>query len=339
MLLFIGFGLAVLYLLYGTLNRSYAEDCVLKGIPAEECNLVLKVRSDLALTNSFWLFMVCVCFFVSNVSRSLRWQQLLQSLGYTTRWLNSFHCVMLAYFANLGFPRLGEVVRAGSMAKYERIPFEKVVGTVALDRIIDLVCFGVLFLITLIFRGDLLLGYFGKQVQLSGGSPVLWVLLIGVMAGMYLLWRLSARWQSLQLIVKLRLMAKGFADGLRSLRQVKNLTLLIGHSMNIWLMYFLMTYLNFKAFPPTAHLNAADGLMICVFGSLGMLVPTPGGMGSYHAAAIAGLTLLSIHQNDAFSFSMIIFFTVNIFGNILFGIIALLMLPSYNRRYTPVREK
>jgi uncharacterized membrane protein YbhN (UPF0104 family) len=102
-------------------------------------------------------------------------------------------------------------------------------------------------------------------------------------------------------------------------------------------MYFLMTYFCFKAFEPTAHLGALAALLIFVFGSLGMIIPTPGGMGSYHALVIAGLMLYGINQNDAFSFAMIIFFTINIFGNILFGIIALILLPGYNRHYQPVR--
>ena len=102
-------------------------------------------------------------------------------------------------------------------------------------------------------------------------------------------------------------------------------------------MYYLMTFLCFRAFDPTAHLGPLAGLLVFVFGSLGMIIPTPGGMGSYHALVIAALVLLGINQNDAFSFAMIIFFTINIFGNILFGIIALILLPNQNRNYQPVR--
>ena len=132
-------------------------------------------------------------------------------------------------------------------------------------------------------------------------------------------------------------MIGGFAEGLRSLQKVENKGILLLHTVTIWLMYFLMTFLCFKSFAPTAHLGPMAGLMIFVFGSLGMIIPTPGGMGSYHALVMAGLALYGIDQNDAFSFTMIIFFTINIFGNVLFGLIALFLLPGYNRRYQPTR--
>ena len=77
--------------------------------------------------------------------------------------------------------------------------------------------------------------------------------------------------------------------------------------------------------------------MVFVFGSLGMIIPSPGGMGSYHALVIAALALYGVDVNDAFSFAMIIFFTINIFGNILFGILALIHLPGYNQSYQPAR--
>lgn len=341
MIFFLLFGLTILWFLYRDLNAGYLVECQLKGIPDQECSLIDKVIADFRSTHIVWLIVICFCFFISNISRSLRWQQLLQSLGYETRWGNSFHCVMLGYFANLGLPRLGEVVRAGTLARYESIAFEKVMGTVAVDRIIDLICFGVVFLLSLLLQYDLLWNYLVEHADLSFTkvmtSPFfLGILVVGlVLTG--LIWSFRTQLLKNVLIGRICKAAAGFLEGLRSLRKVKNKGLLILHSINIWTMYFLMTYLCFKAFDPTAHLGPLAGLLIFVFGSLGMIIPTPGGMGSYHALVIAGLTLYNIDSNDAFSFAMIIFFTINIFGNILFGIAALILLPGYNRNYKPAR--
>ena len=90
MLFFLAFGLTILWFLYNDLNSSYLAECQLKGIPESECNLVDKVLDDFRSAHIFWLVIICLCFFISNISRSLRWQQLLESLGYSTRWSNAF---------------------------------------------------------------------------------------------------------------------------------------------------------------------------------------------------------------------------------------------------------
>ena len=341
MSVFLLFGLTILWFLYHDLSSKYLAECLLKGIPEAQCSLVDKVVQDFKSTKILWLVVICFCFFISNISRSIRWQQLLASLGYPTRWANSFHCVMLAYFANLGLPRIGEVVRAGTLAKYEEIPFEKVMGTVAVDRIIDFICFGAVFLLGLILQYDLLWNYLVDHASFSFTGSLQSPYFLSVLGFIILTGALI--WMFRHLLIRHSLVKRivragaGFAEGLKSLSKVKNKPLLIFHSVNIWTMYFLMTYFCFKAFEPTAHLGALAGLLIFVFGSLGMIIPTPGGMGSYHALVIAGLILYGIDQNDAFSFAMIIFFTINIFGNVLFGIIALIFLPGYNRNYQPVR--
>ncbi|NND34878.1 MAG: flippase-like domain-containing protein [Saprospiraceae bacterium] len=341
MLVFLAVGLTILWLLYNNLNVKFIAECALKGIPESECSLLDKLYQDLRSANVFWLVIICICFFISNLSRATRWQQLLASLGYQTRWANSFHCVMIGYFANLGFPRIGEVVRAGTFSKYENVPFEKVIGTVAIDRILDVICFGIVFLLALLFQFDLLGSYIIENAQLDLGkllnNSIAITLLAVIAIGLVLAWYYRSRLAKISLLRKVMSMLKGFLEGLRSLRNVEKISLLIFYSILIWVMYFLMTFLCFKSFEPTAHLGVDAGLLIFVFGSLGMIIPTPGGMGSYHALVMAGLALYGINQNDAFSFAMIIFFTINIFGNVLFGLIALFLLPGYNRSYQPAR--
>ena len=342
MILFLGIGMTILWFLYQSLEGNYQEDCFQKGIPAENCSLWNKLVSDFKSAKILWLVVIILCFFISNVSRSLRWQQLVSSLGYNTRILNAFHTTMLGYFANLGLPRLGEVVRAASFSRYEKIPFEKVMGTVAADRVIDLLSFATVLILALIFQYDVLGTYLTENAQIPFLFifQTLWFYLI-LLAGLVILVYTYRNWKSLlrfKLIAKIDGLLKGFLEGLKSVASVKNPVILLVHTFIIWGMYYLMTFLCFQAFEPTAHLGPLAGLLVFVFGSLGMIIPSPGGMGSYHALVIVGLALYGIKADDAFSFAMIIFFTVNIFGNILFGIIALLLLPGYNKHYQPVKR-
>ena len=93
-----------------------------------------------------------------------------------------------------------------------------------------------------------------------------------------------------------------------------------------------MTYLCFFAFAPTANLGMTAGLVVFVFGTMGMIIPTPGGMGSYHFLIGEGLKIYGISDADGFSFANIIFFSIQIFCNIGFGLIALLVLPWINKK-------
>ena len=88
----------------------------------------------------------------------------------------------------------------------------------------------------------------------------------------------------------------------------------------------------FKSFEPTAHLGAMAGLMVFVFGGLGIVFPSPGGMGTFHAMVITALTIYGIHGDDAFSFANIQYFSVQLFGTILLGIVGLIVLPIINKK-------
>jgi uncharacterized membrane protein YbhN (UPF0104 family) len=98
-----------------------------------------------------------------------------------------------------------------------------------------------------------------------------------------------------------------------------------------------MTLFALKSFAPTADLQPIVALVIFVFGSLGIVIPSPGGMGTYHALVIAALSLYGVNATDAFSSANIGFFTINIFCNILFGILAIVLLPILNKNYQPIQ--
>ena len=44
----------------------------------------------------------------------------------------------------------------------------------------------------------------------------------------------------------------------------------------------------------TSHLSFGDGIFLLVLGGIGMVIPTPGGIGSYHAIVMIGLSVLGV---------------------------------------------
>ena len=123
----------------------------------------------------------------------------------------------------------------------------------------------------------------------------------------------------------------GFYDGIMSVRRISNIPLFIFHTIAIWFLYYLMQYLAFFSFAPTENLGPVAGLVVFAFGSLGIVVPTPGGMGSFHFLTAEALAIYGIQGADAFTYANIVFFSIQIFANIIFGTISLIVLPMYNK--------
>ena len=341
-LAFFGIGFTILYFVFQRQQAAYLEECGLKGIAAEDCSLFDKVITDFGTVNWWWIGGVLLAFTLSNWSRTVRWVMLLRPLGYRPRLWNGYGTIMMGYFANLFFPRIGEIVRAGALSRYERIPVEKVVGTVVVDRIADVVSLALVLALSFFLEYDKITGFFfgGPAAETAATAPFYtrWYFLLGVpiLLGCALLWVLRHRIMQLSLYRKARQIAIGFLEGIRTIRQLDNPVAFALHSVNVWLMYFLMAWLALFAFPPTAGLTWVAGLLVFTFGALGILIPSPGGMGTYHFLVISVLTLFyGVADGDAFSYANILFFSVQVGGNVIQGLLAFALLPLYNRRYEP----
>jgi uncharacterized protein (TIRG00374 family) len=249
---------------------------------------------------------------------------------------NAFFTIMVGYFANMGLPRVGEVVRAGLFARYESISPEKVMGTIVVDRILDLLSLLFAIILALILQGKVLFSFFKYKIGDSVfGQGWIYIVLAAGFLFLFVVYRLRRIIKRWGLYQKIQHLVEGFRDGLRSLRRVEKPWILILDTVLIWLMYYLMMFLCFRSFEPTVHLGAMAGLMTFVFGGLGIVFPSPGGMGTFHAMVITALAIYGIHGDDAFSFANIQYFSVQLFGCMLLGIIGLIALPIINKKTKP----
>ncbi len=340
-LLFFGVGFTILYFVYQSQNKAFIEQCQIDGLPLDECSLLKKVWSDIKSVKWIWLLVVLLCFNISNLSRAYRWKMMNASLGLNVRLSNAFFTVMLGYFANLGLPRAGEFVRATVFAKYESIRVEKVMGTVVLDRLIDMITVIMVVLLAILIEFDLLFGFLKSNLGGDKEWPTGLLTYVGVsgIAVLTISYLLREKLLELRIVQKVISLLLGFWEGIQSIRTIKKPIPFILHSINIWLMYFLMTYLCFYAFEPTSHLGLTAGLIVFVFGTFGVVIPSPGGMGTFHALAVIALSMYGIAGDEAFSFANILFFTVQIGSSVLLGMIALIALPILNRHYSPNRSQ
>ena len=86
----------------------------------------------------------------------------------------------------------------------------------------------------------------------------------------------------------------GLKEGFKSIKKMKRKSVFWIHTFSIWIMYFLMTYICFFSMSETSGLTVSDGLFLLVLGGIGMVIPTPGGIGSYHAIVMIGLAVLGV---------------------------------------------
>lgn len=235
-----------------------------------------------------WLIVSILFALASNVSRSMRWQMLLEPLGKRPPFLNTFLILLIAYFANLGFPRLGEAARVGLMQKYEGISFDKVLGTVIIDRLIDVITLALIFLIVFILQRDVLgtiaqeniIGPMNAKLSALLGSSglILGVGAILACIAVFLFVKFAG-----SIGTKLGGLLKRVMEGMTSVLRLKNLPLFIFHSFFIWTMYFCMIYVCFFSSELTRELPTVSALSILAFGALSVAL-TPGGIGAYPVA-------------------------------------------------------
>ena len=325
-------------LLYSNYSTAYLADCELKGIPIEDCDLGSKILQDFRSADYSYVLIALVLFMVSNIARVLRWHQMLEPLGYRPHFVNSIGSVMIGYLVNLGIPRSGEFVRAGVLSKYEGYQPEKVMGTIVTDRVMDVICLLVVIMLSLLLSYDTIGVYLEENMDLSGKIALItnYPMLIGAvgLVGLTLLalaWRYRTSIMQSSIGAKVVNLLEGLWVGIKSIAQLRRPSLFVLYSIIIWLMYYLMTYVSMFAFAPTENLGAVAALVVFVLGTLGFVFPAPGGMGAYHFMIGQGLAIYGISEADGFSFANIFFFSVQLGCNVLMGLLALAILPSFNR--------
>ncbi|MFK7809293.1 MAG: YbhN family protein, partial [Saprospiraceae bacterium] len=244
-LVFLGVGVTILYLLYQNQDAAYRAQCELDGISEDQCSLMQKLIDDFKSTNYFWILMVLLAFTISNISRAIRWNMLIRPLGYMPKLVNSFLFIVIAYFANLGLPRIGEVVRGAMISRYEKIPVEKAMGTIVTDRLVDVISLLSVIGLAFVLQFETLWGYLSSHMggDESGGGSILSnsfviALLGGGVVFMILLVFFWKKILEMTFFKKLFKIIKGFAEGLQSIRKLEKPGWFLFHSFNIWLMYF-----------------------------------------------------------------------------------------------------
>lgn len=250
--------------------------------------------------NYGWVVVVMICCMVSHLIRALRWQLLFEPMGCKPGLNNTFGSVIVAYMANLAFPRLGEVMRCATLRTSDHIPIEKSLGTVVTERIIDVLAFGIIVVIgmSVMMRQakDWLYDALSQKFQSLPSMGLIAIILVGIIVICFIVYKLF--WDKLlrfKLFQKIDHLLRGCIDGIESILHLgcRKTVLFIVYSILIYLLYILGGLLIFQAFDETTRLSFGAAFVLYLFGSIGMGL-SQGGIGVYPVLVQIALAIYGI---------------------------------------------
>ena len=231
----------------------------------------------------------------SHYIRAERWRLLLGGTKLRAHRSTLFAGVMFGYLINIPFPRLGEISRPMYVAKQLGESNSKLIGTIVLERFIDVISMLIIMgLVAYFLLSDVdilsrLLGIDLADSQVySALFLTIWPLLLlgmGLVLGGWILYKKlnSARLES-NWLRKIRDIMVQFVEGVFSIKKLDQPLLFIGYTVLIWIGYIAMMYIPFWMFdlPVRFDLGWADAAILTMASAVALSIPTPGGIGSYH---------------------------------------------------------
>jgi uncharacterized protein (TIRG00374 family) len=271
----------------------------------------------------------------ANAVRGLRWGLLIDSLGKKVRRVNTILAVFGNYAINMALPRVGEIWRCGIIAKYEKVPFTKLLGTLFIDRVMDTLVVGLLTLCIAVFNIGFFKQYFTEHPEFLTGFQGLFtsvwiyaifaVILIGC-------WVMFAKLGHLPFVQKIKQMLLNVWEGVKSLWKMKHKPRFMMQTVMIWLGYFLYFYITFYAFDFTRDLGPRIGLIAFTMSSIAVAVPIQGGIGVWHFAIISTLVCFGVSEKDASAFALVVYTIQSVLFLVVIGLASILTLPFINRK-------
>ena len=311
----LGFGFLLLWWLFREMDLTEIWNVIRHG-----------VRYDIILFSLlFGLF--------ANIVRGLRWGLLIETLGVRFKRSNAINAVLGNYAVNLVLPRVGEVWRCGIVAKYDKISFSKLLGTLLIDRVSDTIMVGTITLFIFIFNIDFFISFFAKNPALLEGfhamlnSIWIYALAIGLVILVWFVFKYMSRFT---LVRKAKELLLNVWAGMKSIWLMDRKWLFLVQTLLIWSGYFCYFYITFYAFDFTRELGIGVGLIAFTMSSIGVAVPVQGGIGPWHFMVIATLVCFGVNENDAAAFALVVH-TVQTVWTGLCGLAGIVALPLTNK--------
>lgn len=269
---------------------------------------------------------------ISHYIRSLRWKMMMDELGRKPRISNVFLSVLVGYFLNLVFPRLGEVAKCTLLGKYEKMPVDKLIGTIVAERLIDLICLIVVVVLTIVTQINRVGTYAEELLNnlLLKANESVFTVLIGLLVVLVISIALYSIFKKSKWLTKISSFLTGLKEGLFSIRKIEKKGLFLGYTLLIWFLYLSSIRIGFYSLTDTELLSWVPSLTILTFGSFAMIA-TQGGVGAYQLAVQKTLGFYGIQEVVGLAFGWLLW-SVQTFMLLVVGPISMLFLFFFNKK-------
>lgn len=312
----LAFGVGLMWYIYSKLNM-------------EEIGKILQYD-----INYWWIFLSGVIGLLSHIVRALRWKIQLKALPANPSMRVLTNAIFGTYAVNLILPRVGEVWRCAYVAQSEDKSFIKVVGSMISERLTDTLTVITITIITFFLQLDVLKEILNNNPSIKEGivniitSPALYsVIAVGIIA---LVWLFRFKSEN-TLIVKIKEMVNNLINGFKTIFKMKKKGLFLFYTILMWFLYFVELYVCFFAFKQTESLGIVCAFSCFLMGSIGMGVPVQGGLGPWHWAVIAVLTLYGLNNDTAGAFALVAH-GAQLIMTILIGVYTFISISLYKKR-------
>jgi len=286
-----------------------------------------------------WVIIPVILFLlIAHYSRAIRWKLLMEPLGYKPSNFNVFAAVMIGYLVNAGAPRLGEVFKCSLLARYEKFRVDKLIGTILIERAVDLVCLIIVFISALIVQGDIfgqmmtnLLKEFFYDKTGNLSTEKLLIALGSFILFLALVYFVLKRFGHIDIIARIKKSIKNIIHGLSSINNLEHKGWFIFHSLSIWTMYWLASTAGLYALKETQYLGLAGGLAALVVGTVGIIL-TPGGIGAYPVLIAQLLGLYGLDPETTGIASGTLMWAAQTAIILLSGMICFSLISRYNKK-------
>lgn len=285
----------------------------------------ISIINSFKTANYYWVFLSLTFGILSHLSRAYRWKFMLNPLGYNPKFPNLVMTVLISYLVNLIIPRAGDVARGTAITKYEKVPFEKAIGTIIAERIADVIMLFSIIGVAFFLQADLI----KKALIKEDSDPIKTITILGTLGILGILGFYFLKKSKNSFAIKIKNFVNGLLEGVKSISKMKNKWAFIFHTFFIWGMYVLMFYVVTFALPETTNLPFGAIVVGFVIGGLSMAL-TNGGLGTYPVFVAGVLVLYGIAENPANAFGWIIW-TAQTLMILIFGGLSFLFLPLYNK--------
>jgi hypothetical protein len=228
----------------------------------------------------------------------LRWRQLLQPIDPSISRITTFNGINIGNISNFVFPRIGEFVRCGVITRRSSATYDKVLGTVVLERGWELLVMLMMLALVVVGGFEKFGNFFIRQIWEPIASrldiSLWWVLLVLAVCGLggiWVIWRFRA---TNRLCAKVWGIFTGLLQGFSSCLRMERKWLFFAYTLFIWMVYWLMAATTVWAAPFLDHLTVIDALFLSLVGGLGFAVPVPGGIGAFHF--VISLALMGVYD-------------------------------------------